>query len=103
MSAIETTNPLNGNHQTNGYAWAAAGSTDRLGCDHADCFGCLWRDLSAIATGRDAQAFPPLSAGDAGSYRLHLSCMGQGSPTAILESGQANSPAAAGRLQSLGR
>lgn len=46
----------------------------------------------AVATARDAWAFPPLGQlVDVGGYRLHLYCIGQGSPTVILESGQANS------------
>ncbi|MEZ4869513.1 MAG: alpha/beta hydrolase [Caldilineaceae bacterium] len=46
----------------------------------------------AIATARDMRAFPPPGQlVDVGGYRLHLSCIGQGSPTVILESGQANS------------
>jgi len=46
----------------------------------------------AIAIRRDAAAFPPPGQlVDVGGYRLHLYCIGQGSPTVILESGQANS------------
>lgn len=45
-----------------------------------------------IATARDAHAFPPPGQFvDVGGYKLHLLCVGQGSPTVILESGQANS------------
>lgn len=45
-----------------------------------------------LATARDAQAFSPLGQlVDIGGYKLHLYCQGEGSPTVILESGQANS------------
>lgn len=44
-----------------------------------------------IATVRDAQALPPPGQlVDVGDYKLHLSCIGEGAPTVILESGQAN-------------
>src|SRR4051812_7160929 len=45
-----------------------------------------------IVTARDARAFPAVGQlVDVGGYKLHLHCMGEGSPTVILESGQANS------------
>jgi pimeloyl-ACP methyl ester carboxylesterase len=43
----------------------------------------------AIATARDARAFPPPGQlVDVGGYKLHIHCLGTGSPTVILESGQ---------------
>lgn len=46
----------------------------------------------ALATARDARTFPPPGQlVDVGGYKLHLYCMGEGAPTVILESGQANS------------
>ncbi|MEZ4735051.1 MAG: alpha/beta hydrolase [Caldilineaceae bacterium] len=54
--------------------------------------GAIGAAYQAMATVRDARAFPPSGQlVDVGGYRLHLSCIGQGSPTVILESGQANS------------
>ncbi len=45
-----------------------------------------------LATARDVRAFsPPGQLVDIGGYKLHLYCQGEGSPTVILESGQANS------------
>src|SRR6476659_927956 len=42
----------------------------------------------AIAGGGDAQAYPaPGRLVDVGGYRLHLQCVGSGSPTVVLESG----------------
>ncbi|MEZ4710138.1 MAG: alpha/beta hydrolase [Caldilineaceae bacterium] len=53
-----------------------------------------------MATSRDAAAFPPPGQlVDVGGYRLHLYCVGQGSPTVILESGQANSLSVWGWIQ----
>jgi pimeloyl-ACP methyl ester carboxylesterase len=41
----------------------------------------------AIATERDERAYPPPGQlVDVGGYRLHLNCVGEGSPTVILES-----------------
>lgn len=43
----------------------------------------------ALATARDARAFPPSGQlVDVGGYKLHIHCLGAGSPTVILESGQ---------------
>jgi len=45
----------------------------------------------AIATANDRRHFPaPGQLVDVGGYKLHINCMGQGSPTVILESGLAN-------------
>jgi pimeloyl-ACP methyl ester carboxylesterase len=45
----------------------------------------------AIATETERRAFPPPGQlVDVGGYRLHLHCSGQGTPTAILQSGLAN-------------
>jgi pimeloyl-ACP methyl ester carboxylesterase len=45
----------------------------------------------AVATEMDRRAYPPPGAMvDVGGYRLHINCMGQGSPTVILESGLGN-------------
>lgn len=42
----------------------------------------------ALATARDAQAFPrPGQLIDVGGYKLHIHCLGAGSPTVITESG----------------
>lgn len=54
--------------------------------------GAIGATYQTVATLRDARAFPPLGQlVDVGGRRLHLYCTGQGSPTVILESGQANS------------
>jgi pimeloyl-ACP methyl ester carboxylesterase len=43
----------------------------------------------AIATARDRRTFPPPGQlVDVGGYKLHIVCMGQDSPTVILEAGQ---------------
>ena len=40
----------------------------------------------AIATERDERAYPPPGQlVDVGGYRLHINCVGEGSPTVILE------------------
>lgn len=45
----------------------------------------------AIATANDRRHFPaPGQLVDVGGYKLHINCIGQGSPTVILESGLAN-------------
>src|ERR671917_1500170 len=45
----------------------------------------------AVATVMDRRAYPPPGQlVDVGGYRLHIQCVGQGSPTVILESGLAN-------------
>ncbi len=45
----------------------------------------------AVATAIDQGTYPaPGQLVDVGGYRLHINCMGQGSPTVILESGLAN-------------
>lgn len=45
----------------------------------------------AVATALDRRAYPaPGQLVDVGGYRLHIQCVGQGSPTVILESGLAN-------------
>lgn len=95
MSAIETTNTLNRAHPNQRLRRRLLVWTRRA---------LLWLLIllvvisaigaayQAMATVRDARAFPPPGQlVDVGGYRLHLSCMGQGSPTVILESGQANS------------
>src|SRR5215210_4088743 len=44
----------------------------------------------ALATAIDQRSYPaPGQLVDVGGYRLHIQCMGQGSPTVILESGLA--------------
>src|SRR5215216_2531624 len=44
-----------------------------------------------IASARDTAAYPPPGRLiDVGSHRLHLSCIGEGSPTVVFESGLAN-------------
>jgi len=45
----------------------------------------------AVATELDQRAYPPPGEMvDVGGYRLHINCVGQGSPTVILESGLGN-------------
>ena len=45
----------------------------------------------AVATEMDQRAYPPPGEMvDVGGYRLHINCVGQGSPTVILESGLGN-------------
>src|SRR6266516_4666075 len=42
----------------------------------------------AIATARDRRAYPaPGQLVDVGGYRLHINCVGQGSPTVVLDAG----------------
>lgn len=42
----------------------------------------------AIAAGRDAKAYPPPGQMvDVGGYRLHIQCIGKGSPTVVLDAG----------------
>lgn len=42
----------------------------------------------AIGAARDRRKYPPLGKRvDVGSHRLHINCMGEGSPTVIMESG----------------
>jgi pimeloyl-ACP methyl ester carboxylesterase len=44
-----------------------------------------------VSAARDAAAYPPPGQlVDIGGHRLHISCMGQGSPTVVFESGLAN-------------
>jgi pimeloyl-ACP methyl ester carboxylesterase len=51
--------------------------------------GVMGASYQAIATARDARAFPPLGQlVDVGGYKLHIQCVGAGSPTVILEAGQ---------------
>jgi pimeloyl-ACP methyl ester carboxylesterase len=54
----------------------------------------------AIASTRDAAAHPPPGRlVDVGGHRLHIACVGQGSPTVIFESGLANMSADWGNVQ----
>lgn len=54
----------------------------------------------AIATARDARAFPPPGQMvDVGGYKLHLQCIGEGSPTVILEAAWGASSANWSRVQ----
>jgi len=56
----------------------------------------------AVATAIDQRTYPaPGQLVDVGGYRLHINCMGQGSPTVILESGLANMSADWGNVQPL--
>jgi pimeloyl-ACP methyl ester carboxylesterase len=51
--------------------------------------GVVGASYQAIATARDAHAFPPPGQlVDVGGYKLHIHCLGEGSPTVILEAGQ---------------
>jgi pimeloyl-ACP methyl ester carboxylesterase len=44
-----------------------------------------------VAAARDAAAYPPPGRlVDVGSHRMHISCVGEGSPTVVFESGLAN-------------
>jgi len=55
-----------------------------------------------IATAIDQRSYPPPGQlVDVGGYRLHINCMGQGSPTVILESGLANMSADWANVQPL--
>ena len=57
----------------------------------------------AIATARDAQAFPsPGQMVDVGGYKLHLQCVGEGSPTVILEAAWGASSVNWARVQPAG-
>jgi len=56
----------------------------------------------AVATAIDQGTYPaPGQLVDVGGYRLHINCMGQGSPTVILESGLANMSADWANVQPL--
>jgi pimeloyl-ACP methyl ester carboxylesterase len=56
----------------------------------------------AVATAIDQRTYPaPGQLVDVGGYRLHINCMGQGSPTVILESGLANMSADWANVQPL--
>src|SRR5215207_8425940 len=56
----------------------------------------------AIATAIDRQHYPaPGQLIDVGGYQLHIHCVGQGSPTVILESGLANMSADWANVQPL--
>ena len=56
----------------------------------------------ALATAIDQRSYPaPGQLVDVGGYRLHIHCMGQGSPTVILESGLANMSADWANVQPL--
>jgi alpha/beta hydrolase family protein len=56
----------------------------------------------AVATATDQRTYPaPGQLVDVGGYRLHINCMGQGSPTVILESGLANMSADWANVQPL--
>jgi pimeloyl-ACP methyl ester carboxylesterase len=51
--------------------------------------GLIGAIYQVIATARDARAFPPPGQlVDVGGYKLHIHCLGEGSPTVILEAGQ---------------
>src|SRR4029453_13932822 len=51
-------------------------------------FGIMGASYQAIATARDARAFPPPGQlVDVGGYKLHIHCLGTGSPTVVTESG----------------
>lgn len=45
-----------------------------------------------IATKRDAQLYPPLGKMvNVNGYEMHINCVGEGSPTVIMDSGMGNS------------
>jgi pimeloyl-ACP methyl ester carboxylesterase len=51
--------------------------------------GAIGAIYQVIATARDARAFPPPGQlVDVGGHKLHIHCLGTGSPTVILEAGQ---------------
>lgn len=95
MCTIETTNTLNRVHanQRLGHGLLVGMPRALLGLlSLLVALSAGGATYQAVATVRDAQAFPPLGQlVDVGGYRLHLYCVGQGNPTVILESGQANS------------
>src|SRR5262245_11968896 len=48
----------------------------------------------SVAEAADARAYaPPGQMVDVGGYRLHINCVGTGSPTVVIDSGQGNSSA----------
>src|ERR687884_518130 len=56
----------------------------------------------AVATAIDQRTYPPPGQlVDVGGYRLHINCLGMGSPTVILESGLANMSADWANVQPL--
>ncbi|MEZ4869488.1 MAG: alpha/beta hydrolase [Caldilineaceae bacterium] len=95
MSTMETTNMLNSAHPNQQLRRGLLVWTRRVLLGLLIllvALGAIGAAYQAMATVRDAQVFPPLGQlVDVGGYRLHLYCIGQGSPTVILESGQANS------------
>lgn len=95
MSIIETTTTLNRDRQNQQlrHGWLVWTRRILLGLlITLLVLGPSGATYQITATRRDAAAFPPPGQlVDVGGYRLHLSCIGQGSPTVILESGQANS------------
>lgn len=95
MSLIETTNTLTRTHanQPPRQGWLVWTRRILLGLlITLVALGAIGATYQAIATARDARNFPPPGQlVDVGGYRLHLYCTGQGSPTVILESGQASS------------
>lgn len=95
MSIIETTTTLNRDRQNQQlrHGWLVWTRRILLGLlITLVALGAIGATYQAIATARDARNFPPPGQlVDVGGYRLHLYCTGQGSPTVILESGQANS------------
>ena len=57
-------------------------------------------DYQSVATAIDRRMYPPPGQLiDVGGYRLHINCIGQGSPTVILESGLQATSSLWGRVQ----
>jgi pimeloyl-ACP methyl ester carboxylesterase len=61
---------------------------------------CAGLAYQAVATQIDRQKFPPPGQRlDVGGYHLHIHCVGQGSPTVVLDAGGGNSSASWGLVQ----
>ncbi len=62
--------------------------------------GAMGATYQAVATARDRRAYPaPGQLVDVGGYKLHIHCMGEGSPTVILDAAGGNSSASWGLVQ----
>jgi pimeloyl-ACP methyl ester carboxylesterase len=92
MSTIEATNPMTTPYQNQRprNRWLVWTGRVLLGLLVAlVVLGVIGASYQAIATARDVRAFPPPGQlVDVGGHKLHIQCVGEGSPTVILEAGQ---------------
>jgi pimeloyl-ACP methyl ester carboxylesterase len=94
MNAIETTNTINSQLRPKhgSKRWLVWSKRIWLGLRVTGIvlvvLGIVGAGYQAIATARDARAFPPPGQlVDVGGYKLHIHCLGSGSPTVVTESG----------------